>query len=59
MRTQAGLHADNALRQGLEDLHQRQSLDLPSQDHQPGVVEAKQMKCVLADVDADNRNTGR
>src|SRR6516165_3288809 len=59
MRAQAGFHADDARRQLLEDLFEIQSPDPPPEGDLAVDAEPDEVKYVLADVDADDREWRR
>jgi hypothetical protein len=54
MRAEAGFHPDDARRQRLECVDQRQPLYLAPEDDLASVVEADEVEDILANVDADN-----
>jgi len=55
MRAEACLHADDAARQLLENVNERQTLDLASKNDLPVPIETDDVKNILANIDADRR----
>src|SRR5208337_468816 len=58
MRANAGLHADQAGRQISEAVLKLAARKLGPQDDDAALVEANQVKDILADIDADDGNLG-
>ena len=54
MRAETGFHPDDARRQRLECVDQRQSLYVAPEDDLASAVEADEVEDILANVDADN-----
>ena len=54
MRAETRLHPDDASRQLLKCLDQRQSLDLPAEGDLASMIKADKVENVLADIDADD-----
>jgi hypothetical protein len=59
VRTQTRLHSDNTPWQCLEGGGQSQPLDPPPQHQSALRIKSHQMKHILADVDANNRQIGQ
>jgi hypothetical protein len=55
MRAQASFHANDARRQLLERVFETQSPDLPAEGELPINTQSDDMKNLLADVDANDR----
>jgi hypothetical protein len=59
MGAQAGFHADDARRQLLEDISETQAPDLPSEGDLPIGAQSDEVKNLLTNVDANDRQGRR